>query len=599
MSNLLGVNFYRAVSEPRANDWAQVYAKIPFDQTEVGVKGGVFGVVALSGSGVMEEGGRTIANLEECFNNFETGDLLKELRMVLGGVRMAMVQMVMEEDRRVLRVVGGGGRVRIYRDGQGVVLVDRGSSDAVVVGEVKSGDRIVIEVLAEGEDFGEANWGTANLELEVDGWVQKQGGVVGALMVLEIGELEISGEPEAVEPIKLIETDTPAQPMARSANLLIKWPKWLWQKGSTYVQRKHPWRKYVFIAGIVFLNLLVISVGFGWWRMNRQKSDSDFEKVYASFDRRRREAFEMYSINPSGARELMSKLREEVESNNTYRDGKYKARWSDLTKNIEEGWVRVSGEEVASFETIYDLSLVRAGFVGDGMVFGGTQGLLIWDNTTGAVVKFLYPGRNVEVVAGKNGNEKIEAAVWWEDKPIVFSGKKWRMDQQSLGEVGAVVGSVVAAEPFGKSVYLLDRDNGEVWRMPWEGGAFGHELRWIKGQEVPSLKKGVALGIDGDLWVGLEDGQVERWRRGEKESFVLSGASGSITIGDMVVLGEVKNGAKLILLDTAESRLVFFDEKGVYVRQIKWSGLSKVKAIEVVGGDIIAMGEGKLYKIGW
>jgi len=70
----LGINFFRTVNEEGSNGWAQVYARIPFDDYELSEKGALFGVVLSKPSeNWADKEAELMEWVDEYFNKAETG----------------------------------------------------------------------------------------------------------------------------------------------------------------------------------------------------------------------------------------------------------------------------------------------------------------------------------------------------------------------------------------------------------------------------------------------------------------------------------------------------------------------------------------------
>ena len=152
MSNLIGIDFFRLVSDSSVNDWAQVYARVPFDEQEVGKKGALFGAVRLKGGEELVSRGTEIFSwLDEHFNKIEKGgdlkSLMEELEKKDKELEAVWIWVSLEGKKRIMRVMGvGDGRVDILREGNRIELVTKERLGQVVKGELKEGDRLIMGV---------------------------------------------------------------------------------------------------------------------------------------------------------------------------------------------------------------------------------------------------------------------------------------------------------------------------------------------------------------------------------------------------------------------------------------------------------------------
>ena len=73
----LGLSFLRIVNEEGSNGWAQVYARIPFDDSELQNKGALFGVIyGEEKEGWAEKDMELMGWVEDYFNKVENGGVL-------------------------------------------------------------------------------------------------------------------------------------------------------------------------------------------------------------------------------------------------------------------------------------------------------------------------------------------------------------------------------------------------------------------------------------------------------------------------------------------------------------------------------------------
>jgi len=199
MSNLVGIDFFRLVSEGSIDDWAQVYARVPFEEKEVEKKGALFGVVRLKGGKELVSRGTEIFSwLDEHFNKIERGGdlraLMEELEKKDEELEAVWLWVSLEEGKRVLRVMGvRDGKVDIFREGQRVSLVEKERLGQVVKGELREGDKLMmgvggmVDLKIGGFEDEESLEKTAE---ELKEKMEKNGGGAMAGLMLEIGMMK-------------------------------------------------------------------------------------------------------------------------------------------------------------------------------------------------------------------------------------------------------------------------------------------------------------------------------------------------------------------------------------------------------------------------
>ncbi len=199
MSNLIGIDFFRLVSDSSIEDWAQVYARVPFDEQEVEKKGALFGAVRLKGGEELVSRGTEIFSwLDEHFNKIEKGgdlkSLMEELEKKDKGLEAVWLWVSLEGGKRIMRVMGvGDGRVDILREGNRIELITKKRLGQVVKGELKEGDRLIMGVgrvvdLKEGMIEEEEKLEKISEELKTK--MEKSGNGSMAGLLLEVGGMK-------------------------------------------------------------------------------------------------------------------------------------------------------------------------------------------------------------------------------------------------------------------------------------------------------------------------------------------------------------------------------------------------------------------------
>lgn len=631
MSNLIGIDFFRLVSDSSVDDWAQVYARVPFDEKEVEKKGSLFGAVRLKGGEKLVSRGTEIFSwLDEHFNKIEKGgdlkSLMKELEKKDEGLEAVWLWVSLEEGKRVMRVMGvGDGRVDILREGNRIELVTKERLGQVIKGELKEGDRIMMGVggvvdLKEGT-IGEeenlekiteelkikmeksSNGAMAGLLLEVGGMKKDKNGEVWAEKKEEKEEKKeeekgIEGE-EVVEEVKVGEGTERAGVKIEERERGEKRGGW-WERRSTGVkvkQRSGKEKKFLYLGG-VFLVLFLLSVGVGSVKIKQKKEMEAWLAVMEPWERKEEEALALVGVNPVGARELLrGVIREVEEKESDYVDSRYEGDFEELKTRLEESWKEVSGESEAVITVLTNLELLRDGLKGERLVRIDEERVLVLDGDSGVVVEVVLEDKGMDVVLGKGENKGWKDVAGNEDTIVVLGeeGLEYEIGG-SEGEMefdGSVLGAI-GVEMFANGVYVLDGGAEEIWKFAVSGSELEERRRWLVAGEELGLSGVVDMDIDGDIWVLSSGGEVGRLRRGYQEVYSLSGGPEDMG-GDAIAvsLGE----GRLVILDKKSSRVVEFDkETGEYVKQLIGERIGRMDDVLITeDGKLLGLGEGELF----
>jgi hypothetical protein len=649
MSRFFGVDFFRIVNEGLVDDWAQVYAKVPFEEEELVSKGALFGVLRIKGDkSLINKGSDIFLWLDEYFNKAkEKGDLrglVSGLLEVYDGLEAAWVWVTIEketEERVVRAVTMNGGKVVIVRDGKQVVLSN--GEEKIVVGNLKTGDKLglgvggmieklkdldgkrleKVAVLLNEQVEKETEQAVAGLLLEVKPASAKAlvGGGKDELMDspvephqklrIQAGR-QVTGDGVSDEKTSLpkVVSDRVVGPNGLKKKVVEYWFKNFKKKRKIEVSSTQPKATHlggrniniseerknkgkVLWLGALFLVLLVVSVAGGVVKNKKEKIEVSWQSEVGSWQKREEEARSLVQVNPAGARKLLREIQTEVEdAESVWVDTKYEEKWREYEIKLNESWVEVSGERRVEPKLFLGLSLIRSELKGNRMVdLGEHVGVL--DLDLGLMVKIDLENKKAEVLA--SDKEKKWKTVGGDDKREVFltSGGLALSGGEEV-EFDATVVTPVEVEAFGGGIYVLDAGAGEVWKFNLVGDEIQDRRRWLNPEQEVGIGELIDLSIDGDIWVLGKKGEVSKLRRGDRERFALEGKPDGL-VGDRLTVQI--GGEMLSVLDVSGSRVVVFNkESGEYIHQLIWDGFSKAKDILYTeDGRLLVLSEGKLY----
>ena len=626
MSNLIGIDFFRLVSDSSIDDWAQVYARVPFDEQEVEKKGALFGAVRLKGGEELVSRGTEIFSwLDEHFNKIEKGGdlrlLMEELEKKDEGLEAVWLWVSLEEGKRVMRVMGvGDGRVDILREGNRVELITKDRLGQVIKGELREGDRLMMgvggvvdlkkEMIGEEEKLEKvteelkskidesSNGAMAGLLLEVGGMKKEKGEEVLEVRKEEEKKEEKKIEEEVGEEVEVGGVVEKAGVKIEEEGKTKKRGSWRGRNVGVKVKQKGGNEKKFLYLGGVFLVLFLISVGVGTVKIRQKKEEEVWLAVVEPWEKKEEESLALVEVNPVGARELLKGVMKEIgEKDGSYVDSRYEDDFEELKIRLEESWQKVSGESEVKTTVLTSLELLRSGLKGERLVRLDDEKILVLDGNSGVVVEVVLEDKGMDVVLGK-GEDKGWKDVAGDEDTIVVLGKDGLGYEigGSEGELefdGSVLGAV-GVEMFASSAYVLDGEAEEIWKFAVSGSELEERRRWLVAGEELGLSGVVDMDIDGDIWVLSSGGEVGRFRRGYEEVYALNGGPEDVN-GDAVAVS--LEGDKLVILDKKNSRIVEFNkETGEYVQQLVGEKIGKMDDVMITSDDqLLGLGEGELF----
>lgn len=621
MANILGIDYYRVVSETGEGEWSQVYVKTAFDKEEVDKFGSVFGILKLSGKGdLVSKGMGLIGEVDKwCEDPSHKGDVAGLLALLKKKLATGAFLWVYPDDSEVRRVKAGalsGNGIALVRGGQRAWLFENGDG-RVAKGELHDedmiffGSREAVELI----DKEKLNKGELeNISEKIMSEMMKMGDGARAALILTVKptttmvsedlfedkrkEKKIEERTEELVSNRVVGLTGVA---GRFASVKMSWKDFVSKRqdigrlqSDDVVQKKH--RLFLFV-GVVFLIILSISVGLGLIKANEDRKLAQFNAVYEPLEKKRVEAEALFGLNPVGARELLRSVKAEVaEKKGQFDKTTFEGKMTDLSKAVEESWTKVSGEQKTSLDLFFNLGLVRSAMKGDRLGFDGTR-LLVLDSTAGVVARIGYPDKKQEVILGKGeGQEWLDVAGLKEDQVILtkteligqLSGKRSEMS------FDAAVIEPTAVDVFTGAAYVLDKGSSEIWRFGLSGGQVNDRRRWFAPGVEVDVAGAVDLAIDTDVWVGLSNGKIIRLRRGQVEKFVLTDVPDGLGMKRLAVFNDSN---VIAVLDSEKERIVLFNkETGAYMKQILASELSSATDLVWVNDhELVILSGDKLY----
>ncbi len=625
MNTSLGINFYRTVNEEGPNGWAQVYARIPFDDFELSEKGALFGVVL---GKPLENWADIEAELmewaDEYFNKIEEGGDLNSFAVSLKekypDVNGAWLWIVPKKDgtRQIKAVRWGLSGVSLFRGGKEYDLA--AEEGKIVRGMAEGKDRLVMwsgklgEILKEeankifdeekvmgyGNTLAQSREAAAGLffDFEKQAMVQQENQEKNVdetepinIQTVEDRETEkpVVSSDNFTEDLAGEELVGPAKPKDR----LINW----WRKirpsrsQDLKIEREgvHKRKKWAVFLGVLFLILLSVSLITGSLKIKADREAKQWSEFSDPITKNIQDATDLVKINPSGAKKMMDDVKKTFDVQKAaFVNGKYKNDLAALETKINDAWTLTSGEKQSQIDEKVNIQLIRPGFIGDRMSAISSGNVLVLDNKLGTVVSANLTTKDIKVVAGKGDNLGWLDAVSDGTRVLILNSKGVSVDGKDTGGIvfDMAVSNPTAIDKFGANVYVLDSGNKEIYKYAAISNGFGDRSRWLKQDQSITLNP-VDMAIDSDVWVLGDSGTIERFRRGSREPFTISGVPEGTKTSKLAVQ---LSGTSLAMLDSVTGTVfVCSKDTGNCDQQLKSDKLKSASDIEFDGGDLLVL----------
>jgi len=620
----LGINFFRTVNEEGSNGWAQVYARIPFDDYELKEKGALFGVVL----GKPTENWADIeAELmewtDEYFNKIEEGgDLskfagsLKEKYPEFEGAWLWIVPKI-DGKREIKTVRWGKAGAKLYREGKEYDLtaeegkVIRGiaeNSDKLTMWSGKLGEYLESEenqiadeekVMLLGNRLIEAREAAAGLFFDFD----KQQEVEKPLIDSETkneNEVEEVEKPMIEENNTIIEEnsteDLAGEKLIGPVGPKDKIKNWLRNirfsnKEELRIDQEsgQKRKKWAVLLGVLFLILLSISLVTGSLKIKADREAKKWREFSEPIVKNIQEAQDLVKINPSGARKLVDDIRKTFDIQKAeFVKGKYKNDLVKLEDQLNIAWTLTSGEKESQIDELVNLQLIRTGFAGDKMSLIKSGNILVIDSKSGVILSAVLATKDIKVVAGKGEGLGWIDATSDGSRVLILTEKGVSINGKENGGIvfDMAVAKAVAIGRFGGNIYILDSGNKEIYKYGAISDGYGDRTRWLKQDQSISLTP-IDMAIDSDVWVLGNSGEVERFRRGVREQFSINGVPEGAKTSKIAVSLE---GDKLAMLDSTNGMVILCSkETGNCAQILKSEKLKSAMDVEFDGESLLVL----------
>lgn len=366
-------------------------------------------------------------------------------------------------------------------------------------------------------------------------------------------------------------------------------------------------RKRLGLVVIGLFLVLLISVGLGWRKRESLKREEIFEGVYKPGLELLIEAESLAGSQTLLAREKLLEAKKSVTaalSSYGEKSDEYEKLQTLLTQ-VNSLYEKVSGEVlIQKADVYYDLNLVKEGMFGEKMAFGDGW-VTVLDRSRGLLVGIESEGKKAKILAGGellSGASLVAAST---GKAVVlangglvgvFFGAR---EPELLVQKDAIWQDLGALGMFGGNVYLADRGNGELWQYPGYDGGLGERKRWFGPGVLPDLSQVSSVSVDGDIWLGMKDGEIQHYRRGAPMRVNLDGLA--VPLEEVLAVWVEYEKEDLFVLDRAHNRVVVFGKEGGYKKQYIWDGIASVSdmVVEDVGGrqTILLLSGATIYGI--
>lgn len=339
---------------------------------------------------------------------------------------------------------------------------------------------------------------------------------------------------------------------------------------TSFAQFSHSKKKFLTIA-IIILIILGLSIFFAVKKQNDTKSKALFENVYPNALKKYDEGNSLLDLNKSLAIDSLTfskKLLSDNKDKFSY-NSKEQNEILALLKKVDKALVLASAaNQVKAKEVTADTSIFLKTEIDNPKINLFTQD----ENNV-----YFLDSNGITSIDKKNKKELI-----------IKNDNHWK--------------NPAGIEVYLGNIYVLDKTSNQILKFVEVEDGFTKTNYFT--DSTPDLTNAQEMAIDGSIWILFKDGSIQKFTKGKKDTFTLSGFKESFSNPTKIFTNvDAKN---LYILDSGGSQvrlgkasIVVFGKDGVYQSQYQGEVLKGAKDFEVKEADkkILILNGGKIWEI--
>ncbi len=620
----------KVVGNPDASGWVQVHDYVPDSQEKIIHRGRLYAVIStqsLVNDGQfgqndkqrLEMGREILARLHEEYYGQLEGTAFNCLIGAVSRVSSEFTSRLMNVEigacvflgDNLLGACANGAVLLVLRHGQLVPLISTQRGNHLSVsGKIFTGDKYIVGTQQLLHTISE---GVLKGALETDGLAEfsetitpkvlnsPSASSTGVLVIeIEEGHLVKSEKQQVIQDSSHFEAKSKPKIKAKLVGLIdtvlahLPDPR-IKVKPDTIDMETRKKRKSLPLVGFLILLILAVSIIFGVKQKNAKEKEAVLMASIYEIRREYEEAQSLVDLNRTRAKELLLSARTDAQILKKGEGGENE-ELNQLIQNISDSLGPVAGVYEVSPELYLDTSLISQDFQAKRLVYSD-EAILVMDNENKKIVSIELENKTTEFVAGPDYlSDTLDLAF--------YAGRSFVLSSDGVREITDDVELVVKPEDwdpkqvlisaFAGNLYVLDRENKQIWRYPGVRLGSSQKENWLASGVEPDFSDAVALGIDGSVWVLSKNGKVEKYTRGNKDSFSIEGEN-NFSFSKFYI---DENSEYLYFYDSSQTKFLKFSKDGVFESEYINSQFTAVDEFVVFESQnkLIYLKEGKLYE---
>lgn len=164
----------------------------------------------------------------------------------------------------------------------------------------------------------------------------------------------------------------------------------------------------------------------------------------------------------------------------------------------------------------------------------------------------------------------------------LFDTARGDLVKQEINPLPEGTHEIRAAATFGSRLYLLLPERRQIFGYAKTLAGYQGGTPWLKDESVPA-DRAVDLGVDGYIYLLLNDGKIVKLLKGSPVEFAQSELTTPLTRPTRLLITETLK--HLYVLDPPEKRVVVYDTTGALTRQFVFPSATDLRDIAIGGKE--------------
>lgn len=132
---------------------------------------------------------------------------------------------------------------------------------------------------------------------------------------------------------------------------------------------------------------------------------------------------------------------------------------------------------------------------------------------------------------------------------------------------------------FGSYLYVFNPEKRNLYRYASQETGYSDPIGWLRDPLGVPYESITSLAIDGEVWLGTEDGQIKRFQSGAAATFSISGLEQPLEHAVRLVTTETASNVYVLERDAA--RIIILSKEGQFIKQLESNSLAAVTELLV------------------